>query len=162
MWFFFEERTLSLVTSRSHDIYQWNCFSPNFRAGQHCKIHDVRGYREFWPVTAVTATFQQRISSFKISNYIYNKTLKDWSLVDCEQPLFFIRFSKGSARARAFSGEAARREKRETRAAAREEKIEYLFYCVSPVSRLQSRAWSFLSLGRFGRRTKKKERLLLV
>ena len=55
------------------------------------------------------------VTNFRLQNfelYIYNKTLKDWSLVDCEQPLFFIRFSKGSARARAFSGEAARREKR--------------------------------------------------
>ena len=42
------------------------------------------------------------------------------------------------------------RETRETRAAARE------------VSRLQSRAWSFACLGGFARRTKKKERLLVV
>ena len=34
------------------------------------------------------------------------------SWVDCEQSLFFFRFSKGSAHARALSGEAARREKR--------------------------------------------------
>ena len=32
--------------------------------------------------------------------------------VDCEQSLFFFRFSKGSAHARALSGEAARRKKR--------------------------------------------------
>ena len=32
----------------------------------------------------------------------------------------------------------------------------------SPVSRLQSRAWSFACLGSFARRTKKKEILLLV
>ena len=32
----------------------------------------------------------------------------------------------------------------------------------SPVSRLQSRAWSFTCPGRFARRTKKKERLLVV
>ena len=31
-----------------------------------------------------------------------------------------------------------------------------------PVLRLQSRAWSFLCLARFARRTKKKERLLVV
>ena len=40
-------------------------------------------------------------------------------------------------------------ETRETRAA-------------SPVSRIQSRAWSFACLRRFARRTKKKERLLVV
>ena len=39
-------------------------------------------------------------------------------MVDCEQSLFFFRFSKGSARAR----ERRSREKRETRAAAREER----------------------------------------
>ena len=32
----------------------------------------------------------------------------------------------------------------------------------SPVLRLQSRAWSFLCLARFARRTKKKERLLVA
>ena len=58
--------------------------------------------------------------------------------LDCEKPLFFFRFSKGSARA----GER---------------------WAAKPrVSRLQSRAWSFACLGRFGRRTKKKERLLVV
>ena len=34
-----------------------------------------------------------------------------FSRLDCEQSLFFFRFSKGSPRARALSGEAARREK---------------------------------------------------
>ena len=63
--------------------------------------------------------------------------------VACEQSLFFFRFSMGSACARALSGEAARREKRVRRA--------------SPVSRLQSRAWSFACLGRFARRTKKRD-----
>ena len=57
-------------------------------------------------------------------------------LLDCEQSLFFFRFSKGSARAREKRG--------------------------LPVSRLQSRAWSFACLGRFARRNKKKERLLVV
>ena len=52
---------------------------------------------------------------------------------------------------------AARRETRETRAAARLKEKR-----ASPVSGLQSRAWSFVCLGRFARRTKKKERLLLV
>ena len=47
---------------------------------------------------------------------------------------------------------AARREKRGRQP---EEKKE-------PVSGLQSRAWSFACLGRFARRTKKKERLLVV
>ena len=35
-----------------------------------------------------------------------------------------------------------------------------LFFRASSVSRLQSRVWSFSSLARFRRRTKKKERLL--
>ena len=39
----------------------------------------------------------------------------------------------------------------------------YSRFCrASPVSRPQSRAWSFACLGRFTRRTKKKERLLVV
>ena len=46
------------------------------------------------------------------------------------------------------SVERRSRETRETRA--------------SPISRLQLRAWSFACLGRFARRTKKKERLLVV
>ena len=54
------------------------------------------------------------------------------------------------------SVERRSRETRETRAAAWEEKR------ASPVSRHQSRAWSFACLGRFARRTKKKERLLVV
>ena len=61
--------------------------------------------------------------------------------VDYEQSLFFFRFNEGSVRSR---------ESRETRAAA------------FPVSCLQSRAWSFACLARFDRRTKKKERLLVV
>jgi len=79
--------------------------------------------------------------------------------LDCEQSPFFFRFRKG-VHARA-SVERRSRETRETRAAAREEK-RALFFRASPVSRLQSRAWSFASLGRFARRTKKKERLLVV
>ena len=50
------------------------------------------------------------------------------------------------------SVERCSRETRETRAAAREEKFR-----ASSVSRLQSRAFSFACLGRFARRTKKKE-----
>ena len=110
---FFEERTLSLVTSRSHDIYQWICFSLNLRAGQHFK----NPWRQRIPrMLAGDRRYSEvSVTNFQLQNfelYIYNKTLEDWSLVDCEQPLFFFRFSKRSARARAFSGEAARREKR--------------------------------------------------
>ena len=61
--------------------------------------------------------------------------------VDCEQSLFFFRFSEGSAC-------AVRRWDARTRA--------------SPVSRRQSRAWSFACLALFARWTKKKERLLVV
>ena len=50
--------------------------------------------------------------------------------LDCEQSLFFFRFSESNARAR----ERRSRETRETRAAA------------SPVSRHQSRAWPFACL----------------
>ena len=52
--------------------------------------------------------------------------------------LFFFKFSKASARAR-----------------HRNEGVS------SPVSCLQSRAWSFACLGRFTRQTKKQERLLV-
>ena len=60
------------------------------------------------------------------------------------------------------SVERRSRETRETRTAAREEKRESLFCRASPVSRLQSRGWSFACFGRFARRTKKKERLFVV
>ena len=50
---------------------------------------------------------------------------------------------------------------RETAAAAREEKRVTVFFRAC-LSRLQSRAWSFACLARFARRTKKKERLLVV
>ena len=39
-------------------------------------------------------------------------------------------------------------------------KMRALFFRTSSFSRLQSRVWSFSSLARFPRRTKKKERLL--
>ena len=52
-------------------------------------------------------------------------------LLDCQQSLFFFRFSESNARAR----ERRSRETRETRVAAREEKRESLFFRVSPVSR---------------------------
>ena len=58
------------------------------------------------------------------------------SKIDCEQSLFLFRFSEGSARAHA-SGEAARRETRETRAAALGDKLFFRAY----VSLLQSRSW---------------------
>jgi len=73
-----------------------------------------------------------------------------WLLfVDCEQSLFFFRFSKGSARERE-RWAAKPRDARDESGSA------------SPVSRLQSRAWSFAGLRRFARMTKKKERLLVV
>ena len=86
-----------------------------------------------------------------VKNYV-TSVLK----VDCEQSLFFFR-----VHARA-SVERRSRETRETRAVAREEKGESLFCRASPVSRLHSRGWSFACLGRFARRTKTKERLLVV
>ena len=45
-----------------------------------------------------------------ISELTYNSNVL--VALDCEQFLFFFRFSKGSARAQALSVEAARREKR--------------------------------------------------
>ena len=63
------------------------------------------------------------------------------SLVDCEQFLFFSSDLVRGVNARA----CVERRSRETR-----------------VSRLQSRAWSFACLVRSARRTKKKERLLVV
>ena len=72
-----------------------------------------------------------------IKNYV-TSVLK----VDCEQSLFFFRVHVRS------SVERRSRETRETRAAAREEKGESFFCRASPVSSLQSRAWSFACLGR--------------
>ena len=67
------------------------------------------------------------------------KTLKYGPMMlDCEQSLFFFRFSESNARAR----ERRSRETCETRAAAREED----FFHASPVSRHQSRAWPFACL----------------
>ena len=63
-------------------------------------------------------------------------------LLDCEQSLFFFRFSESNARAR----ERRSRETRETRVAAREEKRESLFFRVSPVSRHRTCAWPFACL----------------
>ena len=59
--------------------------------------------------------------------------------LDCEQPLFSFRFSKGSARARALDGEA-----RETRAAAREEK-EFLLSCLSRLTPSVTRVVIYVS-----------------
>ena len=70
------------------------------------------------------------------------------ALIDCEQSLSFSSDLVRDVHARA-SVERRNRETQETRAAA------------FPVSRLQSRAWSFACLGRFARRTKEKERLLI-
>ena len=66
--------------------------------------------------------------------------------------------SVSHARERASSGEAARREKR-GRATAREEKRDSLFSCLS---RLAPSVTRVCILARFVRRTKKKERLLVV
>ena len=68
--------------------------------------------------------------------------------LDCEQSLFFFRFSESNARAR----EPRNRETRETRAAAR----------ASPVSRHQSRAWPFCVSRVLLDGLQKKERLLVV
>ena len=60
-------------------------------------------------------------------------------LLDCEQSLFFFRFSKGSARAQ-----------------------ERLAAKLGDARNESVTAWSFACLGRFARLTKKKERLLVV
>ena len=39
----FPNSAFSLITSRSPDIQQRNCFLPKYLTGQHCKIYDVRG-----------------------------------------------------------------------------------------------------------------------
>ena len=78
--------------------------------------------------------------------------------LDCELSLFFFRFSKGSARAREHWA-AKPRDARNEGGSPRRKKSR-LLSC--PSRRLQSRAWSFACLGRFTRRTKKKERLLVV
>ena len=77
-------------------------------------------------------------------------------MVDCEQSLFFFRFSKGSARAR----ERRSRETCETRAAAREEK-ESLFSCLSHLAPSVSRVAICVSRVLLDG-LQKKERLLVV
>ena len=69
--------------------------------------------------------------------------------------LFLQILCEGTLRARALSG-------RETRDLRRKKRQQLLFFRASPVSGLQSRAWSFACLARFARCTKKKERLLVV
>ena len=68
--------------------------------------------------------------------------------IDCEQSLFFFRFSEGSTRER----QAAK--PREARNEGGLKKWK------SPGDEVG--AWSFACLVRFARRTKKKERLLVV
>ena len=63
-------------------------------------------------------------------------------MIECEQSLFFFRFSKSSARAR----ERRSRETRETRTRAREEKRESFCFRAPPVSRRQSCVWPFACL----------------
>ena len=69
----------------------------------------------------------------------FNSFSKVGKQVDCEQSLFFFRFSKGVHACASVEWQS--RETRET---------------------VQSRAWSFACLGRFARRTKIKERPLVV
>ena len=79
------------------------------------------------------------------------------SPLDCEQSLFFFRFSKGSARAHASVEVAKPRDARNEGGSPRRkrEKKEKERLLASPVSRLQSRAGSFFACrGRFTRRTK--------
>ena len=40
-----QQRALSLVTSTSHDSWQWNCFPSKSLSGQHCTVN-----RECWPL----------------------------------------------------------------------------------------------------------------
>ena len=80
--------------------------------------------------------------TFRLTSFQKPISIRFIFFIDCEQSLFFFRFSMGSVRAR------------ERRAAKPRD--------ASPILRLQSRAWSFACLGRFARRTKKKERLLVV
>ena len=81
--------------------------------------------RQCWPMVSFTyrmwkvSGLLQSIHDFTVSllssNHLANIACP---VLDCEQSLFFFRFSEGSARARASSGKAA------TRAAAQEEKTE--------------------------------------
>ena len=80
--------------------------------------------------------------SFRLTSFQKRISISFHILHRLRAVLFIFRFSMGSARAR------------ERRAAKQRD--------ASPVSRPQSRAWSFACLGRFARRTKKKERLLVV
>ena len=97
-----------------------------------------------WHIAVRFAIFLQR-AAHKLPIFSTSGTRAE--KVDCERSLFSSSdLVRGVPRARALSDEAARGEKRGR----------------LPVSRLQSRAWSFARLGRFARRTNKKERLLVV
>ena len=76
---------------------------------------------------------------FQLLLIILNNFYNSNEGLDCEQSLFFFRFSEGSARVR----ERGWRKPRDG-------------------LRLQSRAWSFACLAHFARQTKIKERLLVV
>ena len=74
--------------------------------------------------------------------------------IDCEQSLFFFRFSDGSARARESSRE--QRDERNEGGIPRKKENHSVFLPL-PSSAFISRAWSFACLARFARWTKKRE-----
>ena len=78
---------------------------------------------------------------------LFGKVWTPIRYVDCEQSLFFFRFSESSARAR----ERRSREKCETRRADREEKKKESLFFVPLPSRAFSHARGHLRVSRFGR-----------
>ena len=73
------------------------------------------------------------------------------------ESLLFFRFCEVSAHAREH-----RREAKNEGGGPRRKRGWPLLFRASPISCLQSRAWSFACLARFARRTNKKERLFVV
>ena len=133
----------------------------------------VTSKRAWWPPLFITFLSSSWLvtSVYQASSTIYvrflllgnhlkigiPKSMVFGPFVDCEQSLFFFRFSRGSAHARA-SGEAARRAKRGRQP---EKKKRSLFSCLShlapSVSRVAIRVSRVLLDG-----LQKKERLLVV
>ena len=133
----------------------WNCKQP-FRCWQTQSPSNFsddwlicRKLRSVFATGALRLTYCQVSYTWLVCSLDHKHKGKEMWFdfqLDCQQSLFFFRFSKGSARAR----ERWAAKPRDARNKS------------SPVSRSQSRAWSFACLGRFARRTKKKERLLVV
>ena len=120
-------------------VLQWNLICDRAHVGANVQAGYAAGMLVgSFVFGAISDIFGRRFCMLLCSVLAVRMLFKD-NTQDCEQSLFFFRFSEGSACAR------------ERRATARNEDGAFSASC--PLSR----AWPLLSLSRFARRTKKKE-----